>query len=161
MIWTIKTKFLIDDENPRIQCHCGRDGEMIDWTARRWHFLEIGSLSGRKEQGYGIKGGRESRFVERIGLSTEQSAISVTRSTICSCQARRPSRIQDFRDSPRPSCASKPSCACLHAPAYTYNNVTHIPRVRLFLLFRPVARGVCSRARGWFRQPERHARSRW
>lgn len=76
------------------------NGEMIDGTARRWHFLEIGLLSGRKEQGYGIEGGRESRFVERIGLSAEQSAISSPRSMICSCQARRPSRIQDFRDSP-------------------------------------------------------------
>lgn len=28
MIWTVKTKFLIDDENPRIQYHCSRDGEI-------------------------------------------------------------------------------------------------------------------------------------
>lgn len=60
-----------------------------------------------------------------------------------------------FSGFPRPSCSSEPSRACLHAPAYTYNNVTHTPRVRLFLLFRPVARGACSRARGWFRQSKR------
>lgn len=65
-----------------------------------------------------------------------------------------------FLGFPRSTCASKPSRACLHAPAYIYNNVTYTPRVRLFLLFRPVARGACLRERGWFRQPETERRVR-
>lgn len=44
----------------------------------------------------------------------------------------------------RPTCALKPVCTHLRI----YNNVTHTPRVRLFLLFRPVARGACLRGVG-------------
>lgn len=47
---------------------------------------------------------------------------------------------------------------CVYIP--TYNNVTHTPHVRLFLLFRPVARGACPSVRGWFRQAEKSVRSR-
>lgn len=127
---------------------------MIDGTARRRHFLEIGSLSGRKEQGCEIKR-RERVTICRKNRPVDGAERDLV-TEIDDLLLPGTSRIQDFRDSPRRlSCASKPSCACLHAPAYTYNNVTHIPRVRLFLLFRPVARGACSIARGWFRQPER------
>lgn len=35
-----------------------------------------------------------------------------------------------------------------YALAYTYNNVTHTPRLRLFLLFRPVAARVLTRVTG-------------
>lgn len=53
---------------------------------------------------------------------------------------------------------------CLQAPVctYVYNNVTHTPRPRLFLLFRVAARGSkAGTARGpaWFRQSGGRARS--
>ena len=116
--------------------------EMIDGTARRWHFSKLDCSQKSRSKDMGSKRERESWFVERISLSTKRSAISSPKSTICSCQARRPSRIQDFRDFPESRIEDV--TLLLHAPAYTYNNVTHTPRIRLFLLFRPVARGACS-----------------
>lgn len=45
-----------------VQYYYGRDDR---WNSEAMAFLEIGSLSGKQEQEYGIKKGRESRFVER------------------------------------------------------------------------------------------------
>ena len=63
--------------------------------------------------------------------------------------SRHPPRIRDFSGSsvvlslalfleeePRHHCLQAPVCT------YVYNNVTHTPRPRLFLLFRVAARGV-------------------
>ena len=72
-------------------------------------------------------------------MSTKRNAILSPKSTICSCQARRPSRIQDFRDFPESRIEAV--IRLLHAPAYTYNNVTHTPRIRLFLFVPPRSQG--------------------
>lgn len=97
----------------------------------------------------GYKKRGEARFVERIGLSTERStnsSLQIGDLLLPSTSFFADPRFLGFS---RLTCASKPSRACLHAPAlYIYNNVTHTPRVRLFLLFRPVARGACLRRRG-------------
>lgn len=120
--------------------------------------LDRSRKSRSRDMGYKKRG--EARFVERIGLSTERSTNSSLKSAICSCQARRSLRIQGFWDSlDWLARRSRHALVCTHL-RYIYNNVTHTPRVRLFLLFRPVARGACLRERGWFRQPERRVRSR-
>jgi len=121
--------------------------------------LEIGSLSGRHEQRYGIK------KRERVTICRKNRSVAgAERDLVTEIDDLLLPGTSSFADPgfsgfPRPS-FSKLSRACLHAPAYTYNNVTHTPRVRLFLLFRPVARGACSRARGWFRQPKRDVSDR-
>lgn len=103
----------------------------VNWIALRKAEAEIWDTKRRGE----------ARFVERIGLSTERSTNSSLKSAICSCQARRSLRIQGFWDSlDRLARRSRHALVCTHL-RYIYNNVTHTPHVRLFLLFRPVARG--------------------
>lgn len=132
-IKSIKTTFLINDENPRMfNITVVKMAKMIDGYSEAMAFLEIGSLSEGQGQGYGIKKGRESRFVERIGLSTARSAISSPESTICSCQARRPSRIQDFRDSPgRVAHRSRHALVCTHLRIHITTSRTY----RAFVYF--------------------------
>lgn len=115
----------------------------------------------KEKRGHKLDGARGRRWRDlskeirlSTALRTQTSPFLFENSMILplpgTSSSRHPRRILDFRhslsrDFPLLSSSTPPVTArhCLQAPVctYVYNNVTHIPRPRLFLLFRVAARG--------------------